>query len=72
MSFSKPMESMFDDRNKMFIKVCCIIFVSEERETFEYSVIVYLILFQMDSIGMKLLRGFIYSSQLYQMHQVGD
>jgi hypothetical protein len=33
-------------------------------------VITYLIFFQLDSIGLQLLRGFIHSVKLYQMHQV--
>jgi len=33
-------------------------------------VIVYLVFFQLDSVGVKFFRGFIYSYSLYQMHQV--
>ncbi|CAF1043068.1 unnamed protein product [Rotaria sordida] len=34
-----------------------------------YKVLTYIIIFQLDSVGLKLLRGFIYSVQLYQVHQ---
>jgi len=33
-------------------------------------VITYLIFFQLDTVGFKLLRGFINSVQLTRMHQV--
>ncbi len=34
-------------------------------------VIAYLIFFQLDTVGFKLLRGFINSIQLTRIHQVG-
>ncbi|CAF0942739.1 unnamed protein product [Rotaria sp. Silwood1] len=34
-----------------------------------YKIIVYLIFFQLDTVGLKLLRGFIHSVQLNRMHQ---
>ena len=62
---------MYENLNKMFTKVD--FFPSGEVfiEPFSgFLVIIYLVLFQLDSVGFKLLRGFIYSSQLYHMHQV--
>ncbi|CAF1394485.1 unnamed protein product [Rotaria sp. Silwood1] len=34
-----------------------------------YKVLIYIIIFQLDSVDLKLLQGFIYSVQLYHVHQ---
>ena len=62
------MEFIFEDQSKIFTKVFVKILINL---TLLFSlVIAYLICFQLDTVGFKLLRGFINSVHLNRMHQV--